>query len=230
MIRKIRDDLQRLWLALRLTLTGETVERTTFSRYWDWLERAEELLRALIHTLKKEPRSTHRRIRYDGRQLSPTTAIRWLAFSFQRELPSLLRSGNPFARAAFQAHVLNLRDLVSQWHEMQPADSTNSKAKAALSALHDHLQELPAGDNANRKTVVAEDSLGCYPNLQERRESNEPVMREVPPTKPGEIGQGLLEYALILVLVAVVIIVILVLLGPTISQIINNIVNSVSTP
>lgn len=53
-----------------------------------------------------------------------------------------------------------------------------------------------------------------------------PFMR----TKPDEAGQSILEYALILVLVAVVIIVILVLLGPTIREIINNIVNSISTP
>lgn len=50
------------------------------------------------------------------------------------------------------------------------------------------------------------------------------------PPKPDETGQSMLEYALILVLVAVVVIVILVLLGPTIREIINNIVNSISAP
>ncbi|MCY3835321.1 MAG: hypothetical protein OXF83_02650 [Anaerolineaceae bacterium] len=57
-------------------------------------------------------------------------------------------------------------------------------------------------------------------------------VREFPfmPNPPEESGQSILEYALILVLVAVVIIVILVLLGPTIREIINNIVNSISTP
>ena len=43
---------------------------------------------------------------------------------------------------------------------------------------------------------------------------------------PKEKGQGLVEYALILVLVAVVVIVILALLGPTIAKIFSNIVNS----
>jgi pilus assembly protein Flp/PilA len=44
---------------------------------------------------------------------------------------------------------------------------------------------------------------------------------------PREEGQGLVEYALILVLVAVVVIVILALLGPAIGNIFSNIVNQV---
>jgi pilus assembly protein Flp/PilA len=43
---------------------------------------------------------------------------------------------------------------------------------------------------------------------------------------PREEGQGLVEYALILVLVAVVVIIILALLGPAIGNIFSNIVNS----
>jgi pilus assembly protein Flp/PilA len=41
----------------------------------------------------------------------------------------------------------------------------------------------------------------------------------------NEEGQGLVEYALILVLVAVVVIVILAILGPTIGNIFSNIIN-----
>jgi pilus assembly protein Flp/PilA len=43
---------------------------------------------------------------------------------------------------------------------------------------------------------------------------------------PREEGQGLVEYALILVLVAVVVIVILSLLGPAIGNIFSNIVKA----
>jgi len=43
---------------------------------------------------------------------------------------------------------------------------------------------------------------------------------------PREEGQGLVEYALILVLVAVVVIVILALLGPQIGQIFSDIVDA----
>ena len=43
---------------------------------------------------------------------------------------------------------------------------------------------------------------------------------------PREEGQGLVEYALILVLVAVVVIVILAILGPAIGNIFSNIVNT----
>ncbi len=43
---------------------------------------------------------------------------------------------------------------------------------------------------------------------------------------PREEGQGLVEYALILVLVAVVVIVILALLGPSIGNIFSNIVST----
>ena len=44
---------------------------------------------------------------------------------------------------------------------------------------------------------------------------------------PAEKGQGLVEYALILVLVAVVVIAILALLGPAISKIFKNIVGNI---
>jgi pilus assembly protein Flp/PilA len=44
---------------------------------------------------------------------------------------------------------------------------------------------------------------------------------------PKEKGQGLVEYALILVLVAVVVIVILALLGPAIGNIFSNIVTMI---
>jgi pilus assembly protein Flp/PilA len=43
---------------------------------------------------------------------------------------------------------------------------------------------------------------------------------------PREEGQGLVEYALILVLVAVVVIVILALLGPAIAGIFSNLIRS----
>jgi pilus assembly protein Flp/PilA len=43
---------------------------------------------------------------------------------------------------------------------------------------------------------------------------------------PREEGQGLVEYALILVLVAVVVIVILALLGPAIGNIFSNIISN----
>lgn len=43
---------------------------------------------------------------------------------------------------------------------------------------------------------------------------------------PREEGQGLVEYALILVLVAVVVIVILAILGPTIGNVFSNIIQS----
>ncbi len=42
---------------------------------------------------------------------------------------------------------------------------------------------------------------------------------------PREEGQGLVEYALILVLVALVVIVILALLGPTIGNVFSNVVS-----
>lgn len=42
---------------------------------------------------------------------------------------------------------------------------------------------------------------------------------------PNERGQGLVEYALILVLVALIVIVILALLGPAIGNIFSNIVS-----
>ena len=44
---------------------------------------------------------------------------------------------------------------------------------------------------------------------------------------PEEKGQGLVEYALILVLVAVVVIVILALVGPTIGNIFSNVIRKI---
>ena len=45
---------------------------------------------------------------------------------------------------------------------------------------------------------------------------------------PQEEGQGLVEYALILVLVAIVVIAVLMLLGPVIGNIFSNIVEAIS--
>ncbi|MCC6188854.1 MAG: pilus assembly protein [Anaerolineales bacterium] len=42
---------------------------------------------------------------------------------------------------------------------------------------------------------------------------------------PAEKGQGLVEYALILVMVALIVIVILALLGPAVGQVFSDIVN-----
>jgi len=44
---------------------------------------------------------------------------------------------------------------------------------------------------------------------------------------PKEKGQGLVEYALILVLVAIVVIVILALLGPAIGNVFSNIIRAI---
>ncbi|MDY6876857.1 MAG: Flp family type IVb pilin [Chloroflexota bacterium] len=44
---------------------------------------------------------------------------------------------------------------------------------------------------------------------------------------PREEGQGMVEYALILVLVAIVVIVVLALLGPAIGDIFSNIINAI---
>jgi len=44
---------------------------------------------------------------------------------------------------------------------------------------------------------------------------------------PREKGQGLVEYALILVLVAIVVIAVLLLLGPVIGNIFSNIINAI---
>jgi len=44
---------------------------------------------------------------------------------------------------------------------------------------------------------------------------------------PKESGQGLVEYALILVLVAVVVIVILALLGPAIGNVFSNLIQNI---
>lgn len=47
---------------------------------------------------------------------------------------------------------------------------------------------------------------------------------------PQEDGQGLVEYALILVLIVVVVIVVLALLGPSVGNLYSNVVEGVATP
>ena len=46
---------------------------------------------------------------------------------------------------------------------------------------------------------------------------------------PHEEGQGLVEYALILVLVAIVVIAVLMLLGPVIGNIFSNIIGAITS-
>jgi pilus assembly protein Flp/PilA len=52
------------------------------------------------------------------------------------------------------------------------------------------------------------------------------VRRNIMLFAPKEKGQGLVEYALILVLVSIVVIVILVILGPAISNVFSNIIHN----
>jgi pilus assembly protein Flp/PilA len=63
--------------------------------------------------------------------------------------------------------------------------------------------------------------LGASQNFPTGKEVNEMLFA------PKEKGQGLVEYALILVLVAVVVIVILALLGPAIGNVFSNIVTNI---
>ena len=44
---------------------------------------------------------------------------------------------------------------------------------------------------------------------------------------PGELGQGLVEYALILAFVALVVIVTLILLGPSIGNVFSNLIHNI---
>jgi len=62
--------------------------------------------------------------------------------------------------------------------------------------------------------------LYCFFRYSYEREINMLTFRD-------NKGQGLVEYALILVLVAVVVIVILALLGPAIGNVFSNIVNAI---
>jgi len=61
-------------------------------------------------------------------------------------------------------------------------------------------------------------NLGGLPRINMRKEVNQVLFL------PREEGQGLVEYALILVLVAIVVIAILLLLGPIIGNVFSNIV------
>jgi pilus assembly protein Flp/PilA len=71
--------------------------------------------------------------------------------------------------------------------------------------------------------------IRCNLALCLRRTSGETRGKEDTPMlfAPKDRGQGLVEYALILVLVAVVVIVILALLGPAIGNVFSNIVGNI---
>ncbi len=45
--------------------------------------------------------------------------------------------------------------------------------------------------------------------------------------RPGQQGQGLVEYALVLMLVAIVVIVVLALLGPAVGNMFSNVVSGI---
>ena len=216
--------LRRFWLAIRLTWRGQTAPRTDRSPYWEWLDEGEALLNALLAAIKQAPPARFERLRYDGRPLRASTALRWLAFSFQRELPSLLRSGNPYYRAAFQAQALNLSQLLQSWRQEQPP--ADPRMAAALDQLIVHLGRLPAGERHPADAIAARAADRYTPGHESPADERD--VAAMPP-KSDDSGQSLLEYALILVLVAVVVIVILVLLGPTIRELFNNIVNSIAT-
>jgi pilus assembly protein Flp/PilA len=75
---------------------------------------------------------------------------------------------------------------------------------------------------ARRKSQDHSDHGSCTPIFNHQRKEVRQML-----FRPQQSGQGLVEYALILVLVAVVVIVILALLGPAIGNVFSNIVRNV---
>lgn len=97
--------------------------------------------------------------------------------------------------------------------------STPPIVQAVLVGAIDKMVELVQQYTEN-SAPTWDDSLGDMTAEEWKR------LKQLAQQSPPQAGQGLVEYALILVLVAVVVIVILALLGPSIGNIFSNIVNT----
>lgn len=133
--------IQRFWLALRLTWQGKTVPRSIYGLHWDWLAEAKALLQELSAISPENTPLAARHFRYAGKEMALPTFIAWWEHCLERELPSLLRSGNAYALTAFQAQVWNLKDALLAWQAT--AAFADESLELALSSLIQHCQNLP---------------------------------------------------------------------------------------
>ena len=102
--------------------------------------------------------------------------------------------------------------------ELHSIYGNKSKKVAILGILEGLLVDNSIASQKNMDIIF----IRCSSNLFYEREGGENDMLFTPKEK----GQGLVEYALILVLVAIVVIVILAIMGPAIGNIFSQIVNA----
>lgn len=138
---KTIDLFQRLWLALRLTWQGESVPRTMHGLHWDWLDEAKALMKNLSAISRSHLNLNELHFRFEGKDMPVSTFIAWWEHCIDRELPSLLLSGNAYALNAFHAQVWNLKDALLAWQAT--ATSENKTLENAQSSLIQHCQTLP---------------------------------------------------------------------------------------
>ena len=133
--------LYRFWIAFRLTWQGKSVSRSHVGLHWDWLEDSNHQLHLIVNLVKRNPPDASFLLRYEGKEMTVMTALKWLDYCIKRELPSLLRSGNPHSLTAFQALVWNLKDLLITWQDKLASDQ--EEMDAALSSVIQHFNSLP---------------------------------------------------------------------------------------
>lgn len=93
---------------------------------------------------------------------------------------------------------------------------------ASVGHMRKHVRQGLATEHKCLNYSKGHRLLGTYIDFRPTKEGKQAIIK-----KSSELGQGLLEYALIMILVALIVIVILALLGPAVGNMFSNIISNI---
>jgi hypothetical protein len=144
MIKTIRA----FFVALGMTLRGQTPPPRRHAALWAWIQQAERLIEAAYQAAQQGGLDDSRRksitVKVDGRARSMESILGTVRFHLREEYPYLLKNETEHSLTAIQASNLNDHYAVLRLSESAEAGGM----RAALESLAAHLESLPRGDES----------------------------------------------------------------------------------
>jgi len=144
MIKTIRA----FFVALGMTLRGQTPPPRRHATLWSWIQQAERLIEAAYQAAQggglDESRRKSITVKVDGRARSMESILGTVRFHLREEYPYLLTHETEHSLTAIQASNLNDHYAVLRLSESAEV----AVLRAALESLAAHLASLPRGDES----------------------------------------------------------------------------------
>jgi hypothetical protein len=141
--------IRAFWLALKMTLRGETIQPRPKSPLALWVGEAGRLIEAVYAAADAQGLNREARqqlvMRIDKRDLTVETALTGIRHHVMTEYPYLLRNRTSYTVAAIHATNLNDRYLVQRIAELEALPT--GQFQESLGRLKKHLETIP-GENS----------------------------------------------------------------------------------